>query len=119
MGVGDLEEWLSLLEEPSRPMTLDHNEGNWRCLGRLIAGLAGGEVSGLEAMGLRGLVKKNLVDRLGVNVGSGCKGADTAVTVVAIDSVSQLETESALVWCSDLSIAEVLQIIPLAFIISL
>ena len=60
MGVGDLEEWLSLLDEPSRPMTLDHNEGNCRCLGRLIAGLAGGEVSGLEAMGLKGLVKKNL-----------------------------------------------------------
>ena len=98
VGVGDRDEWLSLLEEPSRPMTLDHKEGNCKCLGRTTAGLPGGEFSGLEAMGLKGLVKKNLLDRLGVNVGSGCKGAETAVTVVAMEAVSQLDIELLSAW---------------------
>ena len=65
-------------------MTLDHNEGNCKCFGRVAAGLAGGVVSGLDAIGLRGLVKKNRVDLFGVNVGSGCKGAETEVIVVAV-----------------------------------
>jgi hypothetical protein len=81
-------EWLlcSLeAEEPLFPMNLDKMLGNCSCFGLTDAvgvGLLGGEVSGLDAIGDNGLLKKNLVDLLGVREGSGCKGPAASEDVV-------------------------------------
>ena len=88
MGVGDLE-WFSFEDEPvpaSLPapiMNFDNIEGSCKCFGLEkveVAGLEGGEFSGLEAMGDRGLLNKNLDGLFGVNEGSGLSGAEWSVS---------------------------------------
>ena len=103
-------------------------------MGRLLPpdanGLEGGEFSGLDAMGDKGLLKKNRLGLFGVNSdGSGCKGAECTVVdecVETLDSSFKLSaflsalkiTEGSL---QPLSRSEAVDMLikPLAFIVSL
>ena len=105
-----------------------------KCLGRLLPpeakGLEGGEFSGLDAIGDKGLLKKNRFGLFGVKSdGSGCKGAECTVVEVGVDMfdssfmlfdfpVALKITDGSLLPLSRSEAVDIL-IIPLAFIVSL